>query len=120
MNDKRRTFGQYDTPADVADLILAFCHRHPADRLLDPSCGSGAFLARAAQMQSWLAPDQPLPTTNPEQRDGKHDRHENVETIEEAQFGILGKIFNLIEVRREVGWGRDPTHVRPPKPMVLW
>jgi len=63
MNDKQRTFGQYDTPADVADLILAFCHRHPADRLLDPSCGSGAFLARATQMQTWLAPDHSIPDT---------------------------------------------------------
>ena len=63
MNDKQRTFGQYDTPADVADLLLAFCLRKPTDRLLDPSCGAGAFLTRAAQMQTWLAPNHPLPFT---------------------------------------------------------
>ncbi len=53
--DKQRTFGQYDTPADVADLLLGFCLRRPTDRLLDPSCGTGAFLARAAKYQTWLS-----------------------------------------------------------------
>ncbi|MDX1615077.1 MAG: N-6 DNA methylase [Candidatus Promineifilaceae bacterium] len=53
--DKQRTYGQFETPVDVADLILAFCLRHPNDRLLDPSCGTGAFLARAARLQRWLA-----------------------------------------------------------------
>jgi methylase of polypeptide subunit release factors len=56
MLDKQRTFGQYDTPPDVADLLLAFCFRRPADRLLDPSCGTGAFLARAAVMGQWMSP----------------------------------------------------------------
>jgi methylase of polypeptide subunit release factors len=55
MANKQRTFGQFETPADVADLLLAFCLRRPNDRLLDPSCGNGAFLARAALLQSWLA-----------------------------------------------------------------
>jgi hypothetical protein len=59
MSDKRRTFGQFETPPDVADLLLGFCLRRPGDRLLDPSCGSGAFLERAALMQRWLAPDVP-------------------------------------------------------------
>lgn len=56
MLDKQRTFGQYDTPPDVADLLLAFCFRRPADRLLDPSCGTGAFLQRAATMSRWMNP----------------------------------------------------------------
>ena len=55
MSDKRQTFGQFDTPPDVADLLLGFCLRRPADRLLDPGCGTGAFLQRAAQWQAWLA-----------------------------------------------------------------
>ncbi len=63
MSDKQRTYGQYETPADVADLLLAFCLRQPADRLLDPSCGTGIFLARAALLQHWLAPGQSLPET---------------------------------------------------------
>jgi hypothetical protein len=61
MNDKQRTYGQYETPHDVADLLLGFCLRRPDDRLLDPSCGTGAFLNRAEQMQRWLAPGMALP-----------------------------------------------------------
>lgn len=57
MPDKRLAYGQFETPADVADLLLGFCLRRPEDRLLDPSCGNGAILARAAQMQRWLDPD---------------------------------------------------------------
>jgi SAM-dependent methyltransferase len=41
----------------VADLLLGFCLRRPSDRLLDPSCGTGAFLARAAKYQKWLSDD---------------------------------------------------------------
>lgn len=55
MPDKQRTYGQFDTPPDVADLLLAFCLRHPDDTLLDPSCGTGALLQRAARWQAWLA-----------------------------------------------------------------
>ena len=54
MVDKQRTYGQFDTPADVADLLLSFCLRHPGDTLLDPSCGTGALLKRAARWQAWL------------------------------------------------------------------
>ncbi len=63
MNDKQRTFGQYETPVDVADVLLGFCLRQPEDRLLDPSCGNGAFLARAARLQSWLSNGAPVPGT---------------------------------------------------------
>jgi methylase of polypeptide subunit release factors len=55
MTDKTRTFGQFETPAHVADLLLAFCLRRASDRVLDPSCGEGAMLARAAGWQRWLA-----------------------------------------------------------------
>ena len=54
MPDKQHTFGQFETPPDVADLLLGFCLRRPTDRLLDPSCGEGAFLARAVQWLDWL------------------------------------------------------------------
>jgi hypothetical protein len=63
MSDKQRTYGQFETPPDVADLLLGFCLRRPQDRLLDPSCGTGAFLIRAEQMQRWLAPGMALPDT---------------------------------------------------------
>jgi type I restriction-modification system DNA methylase subunit len=59
MAEKQRTFGQFDTPADVADLLLGFCLSRPSDRLLDPSCGIGAFLTRAARYQGWLSDGRP-------------------------------------------------------------
>jgi methylase of polypeptide subunit release factors len=58
MPDKQLAYGQYETPVDVADLLLGFCLKHPEDRVLDPSCGNGAILARAALMQQWLDPSQ--------------------------------------------------------------
>ena len=55
MPDKQQTFGQFDTPADVADLLLAFCLRGPQERVLDPSCGQGALLQRVAGWQRWFS-----------------------------------------------------------------
>ena len=55
MSDKQRRWGQFYTAPEVVDLILGFCLRRPTDRLLDPSCGRGAFLTRAARYQRWLA-----------------------------------------------------------------
>lgn len=57
MPGKQHTFGQFETPVEVADLLLALCLRRAGDRVLDPSCGVGALLKRAAQWQSWLAYD---------------------------------------------------------------
>lgn len=37
--------GAYFTPADVAQALVAWALRSPSDRLLDPSCGDGQFLA---------------------------------------------------------------------------
>ncbi len=55
MPDKQRRWGQYFTAPEVADLLLGLCLRQPGDRVLDPSCGQGAFLSRAAYYQRWLA-----------------------------------------------------------------
>lgn len=55
MPNKQQTFSQFATPPDVADLLLGFCLRRPIDRLLDPGCGAGDLLIRAAQWQKWLA-----------------------------------------------------------------
>lgn len=55
MTNKQRTWGQFATPTDVADLLLGFCLRRANARLLDPSCGDGALLRRAAQWRAWLA-----------------------------------------------------------------
>jgi SAM-dependent methyltransferase len=56
MAVKRNTLGQFDTPLDVADLLLGFCLRRPADRILDPGCGNGLLLNRATAWLDWLAP----------------------------------------------------------------
>lgn len=54
MADKQRKWGQYFTSPEVVDLVLGFCLRQPGDRVLDPSCGEGAFLTRAALYRRWL------------------------------------------------------------------
>ncbi len=58
MNSKQRTWGQFSTPDDLADLLLGLTLRQPDERVLDPSCGEGALLRRAALWQRWLASDQ--------------------------------------------------------------
>lgn len=58
MPSKQRTFGQFETPLDVADLLLSLCLRRADDRILDPSCGTGILLQRAAQWQAWLSAKQ--------------------------------------------------------------
>ncbi len=63
MSDKQRQWGQFYTAPEVVDLILGFCLRRPGDRLLDPSCGQGAFLVRAARYQRWLTSNG---ATNPD------------------------------------------------------
>jgi adenine-specific DNA-methyltransferase len=37
--------GAYYTPADVVSLLLSWAVRHEDERMLDPSCGDGRFLA---------------------------------------------------------------------------
>ena len=54
MFNKQRKWGQFYTAPEVVDLVLGFCLRRPLDRLLDPSCGPGVFLNRAALYQRWL------------------------------------------------------------------
>src|SRR4051794_31981085 len=46
---QRRRLGQHYTPAPVAELIVAACVRRPGAVVLDPACGAGAFLVRAAE-----------------------------------------------------------------------
>ena len=47
---------QFETPLDVADLLLGFALHKAADRVLDPGCGEGVLLGRARAWQEWLAP----------------------------------------------------------------
>ncbi len=55
MAEKKHTLGQFETPLNVADLLLGFCLRRPADRVMDPGCGDGFLLSRAADWLDWLA-----------------------------------------------------------------
>ncbi len=54
----RQASGQFYTPATVADLACAFAIRRADCRVLDPSCGSGAFLLRALARLHLLDPDR--------------------------------------------------------------
>ena len=44
---ERHALGQYFTPENLVDFILAFCIRQRDDKVLDPTCGTGTFLLRA-------------------------------------------------------------------------
>ena len=37
--------GAYFTPDDVCEALVAWACRKPSDRMIDPSCGDGRFLA---------------------------------------------------------------------------
>jgi len=45
MGDRRKANGSYYTPQGVARSLVQWVVRHPSDRMLDPSCGDGRFLA---------------------------------------------------------------------------
>ena len=63
MDGKQYALGQFDTPLDVADLVVSFAVQRPSDHVLDPGCGDGFLLERAATWMRWLAasPRDPLP-----------------------------------------------------------
>lgn len=41
----RKSLGSFYTPPEVADRLVRWVVRSPSDRLLDPACGDGRFLA---------------------------------------------------------------------------
>lgn len=47
MERARKLRGAYFTPRDLARKLCAWAVRGPNERILDPSCGDGAFLAEA-------------------------------------------------------------------------
>ncbi len=53
---QRVALGQFFTPTPLVDLVLSFCVRRGDARVLDPSCGTGAFLVRALARKRVLAP----------------------------------------------------------------
>jgi len=51
--EERHGLGQYFTPENLCDLIIAFCVQSAEEHVLDPTCGTGTFLIRAYErMQS--------------------------------------------------------------------
>lgn len=53
--DRRRTRGEYYTPRPVRDLLARLTVTAADDRVLDPACGTGGFLASAARRKRALA-----------------------------------------------------------------
>src|SRR6476660_7016602 len=45
MRPSQKHRGAYFTPEDVAATLIGWAVRSPRDRLLDPSCGDGQFIA---------------------------------------------------------------------------
>jgi adenine-specific DNA-methyltransferase len=45
MISRQKKFGQFFTPDAVASALVNWAARQPQDRLLDPACGDGQFLA---------------------------------------------------------------------------
>jgi type I restriction enzyme M protein len=45
--DARHSLGQYFTPDNLVDLIVAFCVHNSSDFVMDPTCGTGTFLIRS-------------------------------------------------------------------------
>lgn len=45
MSEARKLLGQFFTPAEVASTLTGWVIEKSSDRLLDPSCGDGRFLA---------------------------------------------------------------------------
>lgn len=48
--DNKKLRGGYYTPPDVADWLAKWAIQSGSDRILEPSCGDGVFLAAAAKM----------------------------------------------------------------------
>lgn len=55
---ERLARGQYFTPTPLVDLVLSFCLRDAGARVLDPACGTGAFLVRSFARKRILGPDR--------------------------------------------------------------
>ncbi|MCP4429078.1 MAG: SAM-dependent DNA methyltransferase [Chloroflexi bacterium] len=92
-----------ETPLDAADLLLGFCLRRPFDRLLDPSCGEGIFLRRAALWRDWLADS--LQNASPDSLWGVDMNPETAVIAQTAlpHARILNQNFFTVKPERELG-----------------
>jgi type I restriction enzyme M protein len=50
--EDRHALGQFFTPENLVDFIIAFCVRNPDDAVMDPTCGTGTFLIRSYDRKS--------------------------------------------------------------------
>ncbi len=55
--DRRRTRGEYYTPRPVRDLLARLTVTAADDRVLDPACGTGGFLASAVRRKRAVTAD---------------------------------------------------------------
>ena len=53
-HEERHGLGQYFTPENLVDFILAFCVQTPNDAIFDPTCGTGTFLIRGYDRLGFL------------------------------------------------------------------
>ena len=53
-HQERHGLGQYFTPENLVDFILAFCVQTPNDAVFDPTCGTGTFLIRGYDRLGFL------------------------------------------------------------------
>jgi methylase of polypeptide subunit release factors len=98
---ERRHWGRFYTAPAGADLILHLCLRQAADRVLDPSCGAGIFLSRAAALKQTLDPQRDALTLGEELWGVEVDRESAEEASQNLRAqGIAARIvradfFNL-------------------------
>jgi methylase of polypeptide subunit release factors len=64
--EERRRWGRFYTAPVGVDLVLRLCLRQASDRVLDPSCGAGVFLSRAAALKHSLDPTRDAMTLGQE------------------------------------------------------
>jgi methylase of polypeptide subunit release factors len=98
---ERRRWGRFYTAPVGVDLVLRLCLRQASDRVLDPSCGAGVFLLRAAAFKQVLDPTRDAPTIGEELWGVEVDRESAEEATQNLRAqGIPARIiradfFNL-------------------------
>jgi len=81
---ERRRWGRFYTAPVGVDLVLRLCLRQASDHVLDPSCGTGVFLSRAATLKQRLDPTRDALTVGEELWGVEVDR----ETAEQASQNL--------------------------------
>jgi len=98
---ERRRWGRFYTAPSGVDLVLQLCLRHASDRVLDPSCGAGVFLARAAAFKQRLDPTRDVKAIGDElwgvevDRDAVTEAAQNLQTQGLAAHIVHADFFTL-------------------------